>query len=97
VTTGGDALQRAPGVLDSVLGDEVLLLPPGGRTALRLSPTAAAAWQQLAAPVAAEALVARLATSYGVAPEVVAADVLPLLDLLLAEGALVRAEGRRRR
>ncbi|MCW2621681.1 MAG: hypothetical protein JWL64_1283 [Frankiales bacterium] len=83
----GEVLARADGVLDQELDGQVLLLPPGSSEVLLLNEVASALWQLLDPVADLESAVATLATHYGVAAEQVRADVQPVIDLLVAQGA----------
>lgn len=85
------ALGRAPGVVASVLGTDVLLLPPGADAVLRLNSSGAAVWELLEQPQTPEQLVAALAAAFDAPPARVREDIAPLLAQLTAAGALVPA------
>lgn len=83
------ALQRAPGVVDSAVGDDVLVLAPGAEQVLRLEGTARAVWELLAAPATEEELAVELAEAYAAPLAQVRADLQPLLRDLQDRGVLL--------
>ena len=82
-------LVRSPATLrrDGPFG--VVLLAPGDEEPRALAGSAVAVWEALAETVSRDDLVADLAAAFGADPATVAADVAPLLDALLASGAVV--------
>lgn len=68
-----------------------VLLAPGDAEPYALTPTAALLWDALVDPVTAEDLAADLAAAFGTSPDVVAADIAPLLAAWRASGAVVEA------
>jgi hypothetical protein len=71
--------------------DAVVLLPPGSSELLTLAETGPAVWDLLADWKTVEQLVDVMAERYGAEPGRVAADVEPLLDRLVALGAVETA------
>jgi hypothetical protein len=82
-------LVRSPATLrrDGPFG--VVLLAPRDAEPRALAGSAVVVWEALAEPVSRGDLVADLAAAFGADPATVAADVAPLLDALLASGAVV--------
>lgn len=85
-----ELLTRNPDVVFQELDGEVLVLRPGGADVLHLNSTASQVWGLLSEPTSREELVQALAEGYRTEPAVVAADVGPLLEVLL-EHDVVRA------
>jgi hypothetical protein len=83
----GTRLVRAPEVLWRAGAFGVVLAVPG-REPLTLAGTGRALWDALAEPVTPADLVAGLADAFGADPEVVAADIEPVLAELGRVGAL---------
>lgn len=65
-----------------------MALPAGGDAPLLLSGSGAALWAALAAPVTPSECARTLAERYGVAVEVVAEDIGPVVADLLARGVV---------
>lgn len=68
----------------------LVLLPPGGGDPVTVAGSATAVWDLLAAPTTRADLAARLARTYDADPDVVAADLGPLLARLDELGAIQR-------
>lgn len=71
----------------------VALLPPGSEPPLTLTGSGALLWDLLAAPRTLAETAAALAERHDADPEVVRADVAPVLDELTRRGVLVPAGG----
>ena len=82
---------RAPGVLWREGDFGVIVLPPGDADPHTLSGTAPVLWHALLHPTTDLALATGLARQYGVEPERVLADIMPVLEALTASGALIEA------
>ena len=80
-------LVRGPEVLWRAGAFGVVLAVPG-REPLTLSGTGRALWDALARPITAADLAAELATAFAADPDVVAADIAPVLDELGRVGAV---------
>ena len=84
---------RSPGLLWRRTFDRVVLLVPGsGDDCLVLPGTGIAVWECFAEPCSVAEAVEGLAAAFGADPEVVARDVVPITEALVAQGALVEAE-----
>jgi len=68
--------------------DAVVLLPPGASDPLTLAGTGAILWELLEEPTSMGELVAALVARFDTDPDVVEADLLPVLDELVAIGAV---------
>jgi hypothetical protein len=84
---------RHPESLWRAAGDTVVVLPGAGevRTPLCISGSAAQMWKRLAEPVSVAELAAELAEEYEADAAEIAADLAPVLDDLLAAGAVERS------
>jgi hypothetical protein len=84
--------RRDPRTLWRAAGDTIVLLPDGGdgQTPLTIHGSAALLWELLARPVSLAELASELAAAYGEEAEVIAADLAPALDGLLAASAVER-------
>ena len=82
-------LVRSPATLRRAGPFGIVLLAPRDAEPRALAGSADAVWESLAEPVSRDDLVADLAVAFGADPAIVAADVAPLLDALLASGAVV--------
>jgi hypothetical protein len=69
------------------VGSSVVILRPG-TPPFRIAGSGGAVWDLLGAPISPADIVAALAAAFDAPSEVVAADVLPLLDDLLDRGAV---------
>jgi hypothetical protein len=81
---------RRPDVLWRRSLDAVILLPPLGDDPVTLAGTGPAIWELLTAPISVTQLVRLLAVVYGVDRHVIESDVVPVLDELVALGAVCR-------
>lgn len=79
---------RTAGTLCRRSLDTVLLLSPGAAEPVTLAGSGAVLWELLATPASTATLVAALAAHFDADEEVVEADVRPVLDELVALGAL---------
>ena len=81
---------RAAGTLWRNAGDTVVLLPEGGHDQAHLvvSGSAALLWDLLADPVTLSELAAELAVIYEADTPRIEADLVPILEGLLAAGAI---------
>jgi hypothetical protein len=86
------SLRRAD-VLWRATIDGVLIRPLGASTLTKLAGTGRALWALLDEPASFDELCARLAADHDVEVEVVAADLAPVIDDLVAEGVLERIDG----
>jgi hypothetical protein len=77
-----------PAVLWRRSADAVLFLPPGAPAPLTLAGSGPEIWELLLEPRTLDALVTLLAAAHGADPDQVRADVEPVLDQLLASGAI---------
>jgi hypothetical protein len=68
--------------------DAVLFLPPGASEPMTLAGTGPEVWDLLRDPRSLGELASELANRHGTDPEVVARDVLPVLENLAALGAV---------
>lgn len=66
----------------------VVVLPAGAEEPLTLAGTGPALWELLAEPRTLSSLVNTLSAAYDVEPEVVEADIAPIVELLVAAQAL---------
>jgi hypothetical protein len=81
-------LRRGEHVLWRHSLDAVLLLPVGTEAPITLVGTGPEVWELLATPVSAPELARELATRYDADPATVESDLAPVLDRLLALGAI---------
>lgn len=88
MTTAGERFRRRPGVLWRRSLDAVVLLPPDAAETYTMGGTGPVLWELLADWHTTEDLVTRLAELFDAQPDVVAADVAPVLADLQALGAL---------
>jgi len=86
---GHDVLRRSADTLWRRLLGGVLLLAPDMDEPLRLSQPADVLWELLAEAIPFDALVAVLAEAHDVPADVVRNDLTPLVERLLAAGAIV--------
>jgi hypothetical protein len=77
---------RGKRVLWRQAADRVLLLPATDGELVSLTGTGVALWELLVEPVELSELSAVMATAYHTDPQVIAADVLPLLEDLARRG-----------
>lgn len=85
------AFRRHPDLLWRRTHDRILLLAPGDPDAevVVLTGSGVALWDELAESSSLEALAARLGELFGAEPELVAADVAPVLEGLERRGLLL--------
>lgn len=88
----GAVLRRDPAVATVVLDGEGVLLDPSGNVHV-LSPSGTAVWESLGSATTPTAVIKELSAVYGVGPEVLAADVMRLVEDFWSKGLL--AEPRR--
>jgi len=81
-------LRRGEHVLWRRSLDAVLLLPVGAAEPLTLAGTGPDVWELLAAPASAPELARELGARFDADPATVEADLAPVLDRLLALGAI---------
>jgi hypothetical protein len=82
---------RGKRVLWRQASDRVLLLPAADGELVSLSGTGVALWELLTEPIELTELSALMATAYDVSPQVIAADVLPILEDLTRRGLVEAA------
>lgn len=85
---GSDRIRRHPGTLWRSTARGVLLHSPSGAEPVLLTSPGDAVWAALADPVRVDRLVELLAETFATAPDAVASDIGPVLDRLLALGAI---------
>lgn len=85
-----DAWARSPDVLSRRGAQRTVLLPPGRQDPLFVSGAGVAVWELLDPPVTVDELVRQLSDVYGMDADTVEASIAPLLEELLAAGAVVR-------
>jgi coenzyme PQQ synthesis protein D (PqqD) len=83
-----ERIRRRPDVLWRRSLQAVVLLPAGADETYTMGGTGIALWELLAEWRTADDIVAVLADVFGADPEVVRADVTPILDALTARGAI---------
>lgn len=93
-----EAFVRSPRMVGRRIGDEYVLVPLAGRGAdldsiLNLNRVAAFVWEELGAPRTGASLADALVARFEVERERAEADVLELLETLLAVRAVVPADG----
>jgi hypothetical protein len=81
-------LRRRPDALWRRSLDAVVVLPAGADEPVTLGGTGPAVWELLAEWRTVESMVEVLAEAFGAAPQVVEADLRPLLDELVTCGAV---------
>jgi hypothetical protein len=86
------AYHRVPGVLETALEGELILLDPATQEMFSLNRTGMFVWRALPAHDPA-AIAAKLAERFAVPPQEALADVRALLDALLAAGLVRFADG----
>lgn len=79
-------VRRTDGVLVEELDGQLLLLRPGSDQVLQLNGTASAVWEALEPGRTLAQVAGSLAPGLGVAPEVLLADLEPVLAVLLQHG-----------
>jgi len=82
-------LSRAPSALARRTLRGVLIAAPGAEEPVLITTPGDAVWELLDRPQSRPDLIATLAAAYDEAPTTIAADIDPVLDLLVATGALV--------
>lgn len=87
------APQQAPGVLAEEVDGELLLYRLGDHKAVHLNDTASLIWQLCDGSRDLEAMLSELRALFPDAGEELEADVQEALSFLLAEGAIVAADG----
>ena len=92
MATADIVVARSPRVLWRSGPFGVVVLGPDSATPLVLEGTGAVLWEELGAPRSMTELAAGLAARYDVAADVVARDIEPVIDALLASGACEVAE-----
>ena len=78
-------------VIESPVGDEIIMLHLGNSTYYGLDPVGVRVWSLLKEGQAPDAIRDALAREYGVEPEIIARDVARFLDELEANGMVSRA------
>ena len=86
-------IARAPDAIEGPLPAETVLLRIDDGSAVRVNPTAAWLWAQLAEPLTLARLAERLAERHGLDPERGLADARSFAEDLGARGFLVLGEG----
>ena len=84
-------IRRRPDVLWRRSLDSVVLLPAGADDVVTLAGTGPAVWELLAEWRTYDDLVENLAAAFRASPDVVGADLRPLIDELEAQGVLQMA------
>jgi len=82
---------RAAGVLSAPVENEIVLLNSKGDTYVGLDPVGCVLWELMEEPCAIEELCRQMSLRFDASPEQIAADVVPLLTTLAADG-LVHVE-----
>lgn len=87
---GSDTMVRRADVLWRRIADGVMIRRRGDDEAVLLTGSGVALWSALVAPVSTGDLARRLAATHDTTPDVVAADIEPVLDDLVARGVVRR-------
>ena len=87
---GRDPTVRRADVVWRRVADGVMIRRRGDDETVVLTGSGVALWTALEAPIAVEELTRRLAATHGTTPEVVAADIGPVLDDLVDRGVVRR-------
>jgi hypothetical protein len=87
--TAKSLLSRSPDLLEATVDDETVLMSVQRGNYYGLARTAHEIWGRLATPTKLDALSAALAAEFDAPPERIAADILPFLDKLIAEGLVI--------
>lgn len=88
----GTTFERVPGVLFAAIGEDVVALNVERGYCYSMEQVTATIWDLLAEPSDLEALCARLEKQYDVQHERCRSDVVRLLDEMVKEGLVKRAE-----
>ena len=81
-------MQRTADVMEQELDGQFLLLRAGSSDVLHLDAVASDIWRLLVEPATLEQLADELAEAYDVSAQRVAADLAPVLDLLVVRGVV---------
>jgi hypothetical protein len=85
-------LSRNPGLFASEIDNELVMMDDAQGLYFGLNPVGRAIWENLAAPLRYEALLAALVEAYAVTPEQCRADVEPFLRKMIGHGLIRAAE-----
>jgi hypothetical protein len=87
---GGNPMVRRADVLWRRVADGVMIRRRGDDETVVLTGSGVALWSALVAPVSVSDLARQLAAAHGTTPDVVAADIAPVLDDLVERGVVRR-------
>ena len=81
-------IQRAPGAVQAVVDDQLVLLSPIDFSYHAVDPVGARIWEILEQPHTIDQIVATLTTLYSVDPDTCRTDVEPFIDRMVEIGVL---------
>jgi len=82
------ALQRAPGAVEALVDDQVVLLSPIDFSYHALDPVGARIWELLKVPMSLDQVIEALTAMYSIDESTCRADVVPFIDRMTEIGVI---------